>query len=91
MQIKYYAYYRDFTGCKQEELPAPATVGELLTLLSSSYGPAVREKLLSSSGVALGPDAIVLVNGRNIEHLAGLNTPLSDHDTVSIFPIVAGG
>ena len=33
----------------------------------------------------------VLVNGRNIEHLEGKYTALKDSDTVSIFPMVAGG
>jgi len=42
-------------------------------------------------GNSLGPDAIVLVNGRNIAHINMLDTSLLDTDTVSIFPIVAGG
>ena len=34
---------------------------------------------------------IILVNGKNIEHLQGLLTPLSDGDVVSLFPPVGGG
>jgi len=91
MLVKYFAYYRDYTGRKDEQVPAPETVGGLLRQLAGRYGKAMSEKLLSPDGKSLGPDAIVLVNGRNISHLAQLDSPLTDTDTVSIFPIVAGG
>jgi molybdopterin synthase sulfur carrier subunit len=91
MRIKYFAYYRDITGCREEELPAPGTMGELLRLLASRYGQKMSEKLLSPDGLTLGPDAIVLVNGRNIAHLGLLEAPLVDTDLVAIFPLVAGG
>jgi len=91
MLVKYFAYYRDYTGRKEERIPAPDTVGELLRLLAVRYGKNLREKLLTPDQQGLGTDAIVLVNGRNLAHLALLDTPLSDTDTVSIFPLVAGG
>ena len=34
---------------------------------------------------------IVMVNGRSIAHTGGGNTPLSDGDTVAVFPIIGGG
>jgi len=34
---------------------------------------------------------IILVNGKNIEHLEKLDTKLKDGDVVSIFPPVGGG
>jgi len=91
MLVKYFAYYRDDTGRKEERIPAPETVGALLRLLAKRYGKAMSEKLLSADGSSLGPDAIVLINGRNIAHAGMLEAPLVDTDTVSIFPIVAGG
>ncbi|HWQ30252.1 MAG TPA: MoaD/ThiS family protein [Negativicutes bacterium] len=33
----------------------------------------------------------MLVNGRHIEHLQGLDTSLAENDEISIFPKVAGG
>ena len=91
MHVKYFAYYRDITGRKDEMIPAPETVGDLLGLLADRYGKDIREKLLSADGSGLGPDAIVLVNGHNIAHLGMLDAQLTDADAVSIFPIVAGG
>jgi len=91
MRVKYFAYYRDITRCKDEELPAPGDVGDLLRLLGAKYGKIMYEKLLTPDGLELGPDAIILINGRNIAHLGVLDAPLRDTDTVQIFPIVAGG
>jgi len=91
MLVKYFAYYRNDTGRKEEQLLAPETVGVLLRQLARRYGKSMRVKLLSPDGESLGPDAIVLINGRNISHIDQLNSPLSDTDIVSIFPIVAGG
>jgi molybdopterin synthase sulfur carrier subunit len=91
MLVKFFAYYRDLCGCQRRELPAPANVGQLLQQLGADYGPEVAHKLLSPDATTLGPDTIVLVNGRNIAHTGGYNTPLKDSDNVSIFPLVGGG
>jgi len=72
-------------------MPAPSDMQALLEEVSERYGPALRAGLLSLDGRALGNNAVVLVNGRNIAHLEGIKTPLSEDDVVSIFPLVAGG
>ena len=43
------------------------------------------------SGDELSAAIIILVNGRNVLYLQGLDTPLEAGDEVSIFPMVAGG
>jgi molybdopterin synthase sulfur carrier subunit len=91
MLVKYFAYYRTYTGRRSEELPAPPTIGTLLLGLGERYGEKMRAKLLSADGTGLGPDAIVLINGRNIAHLGGMGAALAETDTVAVFPIVAGG
>ncbi|MBC7341807.1 MAG: MoaD/ThiS family protein [Clostridia bacterium] len=37
------------------------------------------------------PDITVLVNGRNIQFLQGMATPLNPDDEVTLIPPVAGG
>ncbi len=59
------------------------TVARLLTALESAVGPGVAGLL--STGGALQPDVEVLVNGRNIEFLSMLDTPLQPADQVTIF------
>jgi molybdopterin synthase sulfur carrier subunit len=91
MKLKYFATYRDFTHRKEEEIRAPSDVWELLIDLSERYGAGFKAKLLSPDGTEVGEETIVLVNGRDIHHLNGKNTLLTEADKVSIFPMVAGG
>ncbi len=90
MQVRFFATYRDITRINSIEAPAPETVRGLLELLSKRYGQAMRNKLFLPDGT-LSWDAIVLRNGRNIVHLDGLDTALTETDVVSIFPMIAGG
>ena len=90
MQVKFFAYLRDYTGCSETNLPLVPTIGELARILSERYGPKLRDKLLSPEG-ELGQEIIVMVNGRHVLHLGGLDAPLKEDDTVQIFPMVAGG
>jgi len=51
----------------------------------------MKAKLFTADGNDIGQDAILLINGRNIAHLGGKNAPILDTDTISLFPMVAGG
>jgi molybdopterin converting factor small subunit len=44
-----------------------------------------------TSGTAASPVPLILLNGRNIEFLEGLDTPLAEGDVVAIFPASEGG
>ena len=91
MRLKFFATYRDITKCKETNIPASPDVWALLNVLGDRYGAPIRQKLFTPDGSEIGEEAIVLVNGRNIHHLDGKNTPLAETDTVCIFPMVAGG
>ena len=86
MTVKFFAYLREYTNCKIVE-----DVRKLTLALSETYGDRLREKLLTPDGTELGEEIIILVNGRHVEHLGGIDTKLLPTDTVSIFPVVAGG
>ena len=91
MLVKYFADIRKLSGRLDEQLEAvaPATLRGLLDELSRRHGPPFRERVYERDG--LSQTLIVLVNGRHVEHLAGLDTPLGREDVVAIFPVVAGG
>lgn len=61
-----------------------ATVGCLLRKAAMQYGDKIAKTMLK-------PETSILLNGRNIEFLGGLNAKLSEGDRVAIMPLVAGG
>jgi len=90
MRVKFFATYRDITGVKEEDIPAPPDVWTLLLILCDRYS-GFRVELLSADGTDISDEPIILINGRNICHISGKDTPLCECDTVSLFPMVAGG
>jgi molybdopterin synthase sulfur carrier subunit len=91
MKIKFYANLREMVGCKQIDLPlAPnTTVRAVLRQLSARY-PELGQKLWDEDEVPRG-FVKVLKEGRDIQHLQGLDTALAETDTLSLFPPVGGG
>lgn len=89
MKVKFFAYLRDFTKTKEVDINGCRTVLELLTRLSDKYGNNLKDKLYKNG--ELSNEIIILVNGRHIVHLNGINTEIKENDEISIFPVVAGG
>ncbi len=90
MKLLYFAMLREVT-CKSEETwtrPA-ATVGELVHDLVGKYGKGIEHWLMVDG--KMSDIAIIMVNGQDVRHLKGFDTPLCPTDTVVIFPPVAGG
>ncbi len=93
MKVSFFAYYRDeeYAGRRTDEFSAVKDLRCLGEALGGRYGEKFRHEFFSPDNKSLGAQVIVLVNGRRAEFLQGLDTPLSETDQVSIFPIVAGG
>lgn len=89
MKINFFAYIRDYTKTKSTEFEYCSTLRELLLKLSELYGEKFRNKVFD--GENLSKEIIILVNGRHVVHLEGLDTRLMENDEISIFPVVAGG
>ena len=89
MKVKYFAYIRNYTGTKEIEIDHCYTLKELLLKLCEKYGAKFRNKIFENN--SLSDEIIILVNGRSIVHLQGLETLLNPEDEISIFPVVAGG
>ena len=90
MVVRFFASIRSITGVKELEWSEPTpSVGELLHLLSDRYGPEFRRWVLE--GEEFGGSVMVVVNGTDARHQAGLATPLAPADVISLLPIMAGG
>ncbi len=74
----------------EQEFPldGPVKLKEFLAHLEGVY-PGLLSQLLE--GDALKTGVIILLNGKNVHHLAGLETEVRPGDTLVIFPPGAGG
>jgi molybdopterin synthase sulfur carrier subunit len=90
IEAKLYANLRTIAGGKSVTLERPAaTVGAALEELTGRF-PDLAAALLADDG-AVRPFVAVMVNGRDIRHLGGLDTPIEGDAVLDIFPPVAGG
>src|SRR5512146_1052341 len=88
MVVRFFASLRTLTREKEIVCDQPApTVGDLLRLLSDRYGPEFRRWVLD--GEDLGGSVMVVVNGNDARHQAGLATQLVKTDVISLLPIMA--
>ncbi len=90
LKISYFGHLREKAGLKSEtvEVHPPLTLGDLLepicrkrNMLEEVFGAEDRSQTSVN----------ILVNGRNIKFLGGMETTLKEGDEVSIFPPTGGG
>lgn len=91
MQALLYATLRQIAGTREVEIPVEGhqTVGEVLHVLVERY-PRLSKAIWYPDG-SLAAHVAVLLNGRDVRHLNGVDTPLSDDDCLAVFPPVGGG
>lgn len=97
--VKPYLFLRDILGFTGREIELPdegdKTVGELLTVLRCKYQLPDRVDISQGQLILFEESRpvglVVLINGRNIGKLSGLNTVLNEGDQVTLFPPAAGG
>ena len=89
MRVLFFSLVRQLPGEKETSVAEARSMRELLEQLSCRYGPSFRQELFPEGQVS--SEHIVMVNGRHIAHLGGLETPLNASDVVTIFPLIAGG
>ena len=91
MQVRVYATLRDLVNAKAIELDLrEATDVRGLLKQASAAHPALGAKLWDEQD-DLNKSIQVLVNGRAINFLSGLETPVDRDDRVDLFPPVGGG
>ncbi len=89
--VRLYASLREVAGERDIEvaLPGGATIRDLLNRLAE-LRPGLSQRLLDEDG-NIPRFANVFVNGRDIRHLSGLDTPVMPDDEVTILSPAAGG
>lgn len=90
MIIRYFAEIRLLTGRKEETWTKDAPdLRSLLKGLAAQYGAAFARRIFEGDDIS--STMLFFINGRDIAHLKGIDSPLSGEDVVAIFPMVAGG
>ena len=92
VEVSYFSNVRALTGESGStlELPERSSVHSLLNMVAARYGGELREYLLTDEG-GLHSHVVVILNGRGVGVLDGLDTPLNDGDRVAILPSIGGG
>ena len=93
INVKFFATFRDLLGLKELEFEAISEENlkliDILERLFQKFGEVFRSKIFENGDIR--PQVTIMINGRNIRFLNGINSPLKDGDIVAIFPPVAGG
>ena len=79
---------RQYTDGSKAVEGSGATLAELIDDLEGRH-PGLRDRLVESE--ALRRFVNVYVNDEDVRFLGGLQTPVSDGDSVTVLPAVAGG
>ncbi|RLL83880.1 molybdenum biosynthesis protein MoaD [Petrotoga sp. HKA.pet.4.5] len=91
MKIKFFSLIK-FDLKKDEvdyQLSESESIKEIIKLLDQEFDNYFSRKLLENGELKSG--TIVLLNGRNIRHLQGLDTLVENKDEITIFPPSGGG
>lgn len=88
VEVRVPTILRTYTDGEKIVTAEGASLQELVTNLDASY-PGIAERLVDESGLRRFVN--VYLNDEDVRFLDGLSTELSDGDSVTILPAVAGG
>lgn len=94
IRLKFYGVFRSAAKTSDLELDAKkgATVRILIgQLIAQDSRHTLRQLLLDDATSDPRPNALILVSGREISTLDGVDTVLHDGDELAILPIAHGG
>lgn len=92
VEVSYFSNVRALTGeyGSTLQLPDGSRVRDLLVAVGARYGEELWGYLFTDDNILQGHVAVIL-NGRGVGVLDGLDTALGDGDRVAILPSIGGG
>jgi molybdopterin converting factor small subunit len=88
IEVRIPTILRNYTDGAKAVHAKGATLEELIGDLESRH-PGLKDRLMDASGLRRFVN--VYLNDEDVRFLGGLGTPVSDGDTVTVLPAVAGG
>ena len=89
IEVRIPTILRSYTGGAKSVEGAGDTLADLLADLDTRHA-GLRGRLVTDQG-ALHRFVNVYINDEDVRFLGGLETPVTDGDTVTVLPAVAGG
>ena len=95
IQVKLYGVFRSAAGSSSLELEIRDSVPTVRTAISHMVSQAsfrdLKQLLVDDQTSDPRPNALIMVSGREISTLSGLDTTLAENDELSLLPVVHGG
>ena len=93
VEIKFLGVFRQFSGTNRVlvKLEKPATVRKAIEKLTETFSPEFKRALVDPELEDPRPNALILVNGKEISVLQGLETEVKDGDEIVLVPVSHGG
>ena len=88
VEVRVPTILRTFTGGEKVVSAEGSSLETVIKDLDANY-PGIGERLLDDSGLRRFVN--VYVNDEDVRFLDGLSTPVSENDSITILPAVAGG
>jgi MoaD family protein len=93
VEVRFLGIFQRLSGKKklQIELDDQATVKDVIAKISEIFSADFRDVLVDSQLDDPRPNALILVGGKEISALDGLETEVKDSDEIVLVPMVHGG
>jgi len=93
VKVKLLGVFRELSGKSQvtTEFEDAVTVRKVVRKLTETLPPKFKETLIDPELSDPRPSALILVNGKEIGVLQGLETILEDGDELVLLPVAHGG
>ena len=90
IEVKFLTRFLELTGVRKTQIDDVNNFSDLVNVLIQKYGNKFEDLLLDTNG-NLRDYLKIMVNGKDIRDINGLETPLKDGDQVVMFQTIAGG
>ncbi len=93
VKVRLLGVFREFSGRDRIliELEKPTVVREVIQKLVESFPPEFNRFLIDPDLKDPRPNALILVNGKEVGVLKGLETEVKNDDEIVLIPISHGG
>jgi molybdopterin converting factor small subunit len=93
VEVRFLGIFQRLSGKKgfQVKLEEPATVKKVVMKLTETFSSEFKRVLVDSQLDDPRPNALILVGGKEVSVLQGLETEVRDAEEIVLVPVVHGG